>query len=615
MLVTLHTILPKPSSKMKKITTKIINLSTTIVVLTANAKEIIEKIYPECLNKIYVIPHGIHSVNFSVSYEPKTKLELKKHIILTTFGLLSSGKGIEYAIKALPKIIKKHPSVLYLVLGQTHPVVLRNEGEKYRNKLLRLITKLGLQKYVKFYDQYLNLPDLFDFLKATDIYISTSINPNQAVSGTLSYALGSGRAAISTNFLQAKEIVTQETGRLVPTKDSKALSTAVLDLLSNKKRLKQMHLNAFNNTRSMLWSNVAEKYIKLLERRTIPPLKIKHLQTMTDNFGLFQFATLSKPNKDFGYTLDDNVRALILCSWLIKQQFTKELEDLIKKYLRFINKCQLEDGNFTNYIGYNDKKPTIQNKKEDLEDTQTRLLWALSEIMSNTYLSVKIRKSATNLFLFRLNNLPKLTHLRAKAYVIKSLALAFDVLKDKRTIFLRDIRKNADSLVKSLSDNSYKSWHWFENNLSYNNALLSESLLIASQITNDPLYKNKGISSLRFLIGKTFTSKMYKPIGQSHWYKNNQERSEYDQQPEEPASMILALSRAYNETNNQEYKNLANICFSWFLGNNSLNKSLYNETTGGCYDGLHPDRVNLNQGAESLLSYLMSNFVIRKLNR
>lgn len=613
-LVTLHTVLPNPNPKMKDVTSKIIKLARTVVVLTQSSKEIIEKIYPATIGKVYIIPHGIHAVTFSDQKTFKAKLDLENHIILSSFGLLSRGKGLEYAINALPQIIEKYPSVIYLILGETHPVVRRQEGEKYRIELSRLVAKLHLQNHVKFYDQYLDLPDLLDFLKATDIYISTSTNPNQAVSGTLSYAMGAGRAVISTEFAQAKEIVSPESGRLVPIKDSPALTLALLDMLGDEKRLKKMHLEAYKKTRPMLWSNVAKKHIDLLVQTTIPDLNMNHLHNMTDKFGLFQFGTLAKPNKSFGYTLDDNARALILCSWLIERRYTKELEKMISLYFSFLKKCQREDGSFINYIDFVDKTPTKQNDIEDLTESQARALWALGEMMSNRNVSLEMRNESKKIFLLALKYELKSPHLRATAQAIKAFALAQGVMPKQKDMLLTKISQYADVLVNSLNTNSLKSWTWFEQHLSYNNALLSESLIIAGNVTKNLTYTQKGLASLQFLIKKTFSDNMYMPIGQSHWYKNHKKRSKYDQQPEEPASMIFALKSAYNNTNDASYKNLAKICFSWFLGNNSLNRSLYDDRTGGCYDGLHHDRVNLNQGAESLVSYLMSNFIARELN-
>lgn len=613
-LVTLHTTLPSPNHKMKMVTAKIIEFASNIVVLTKSSREIIEKVYPKSSGKIFVIPHGIHPVKFSLQKEFKAKLELNNRIVLSTFGLLNRGKGIKYAINALPDVIKKYPSLIYLILGETHPVIQRFEGEKYRLELAHLITTLGLEKHVKFYNQYLSLPDLLEFLQATDVYISASINPNQAVSGTLSYALGAGRPVISTEFIQAKEIVTPNVGRLVPIKDSPALTSALLDLLGDEEKLKHMARNAFDKTRPMLWSNVAEKYTNLLARTIIPPLNMQHLYKMTDHVGLFQFATLTIPNKSLGYTLDDNTRALITCSWLIEQKYSKKIQALIEIYLSFIKMCQRQDGTFINYIGFKDKLPTDQNNQEDLADTQSRTMWALSEIMNNQVLSVSVRNQAKKMYLLSLEKGSALTHLRAKAFAIKSFALALNVLPEHKKILLGYLKKYADSLIEALKENSFKKWFWFEKDLNYSNALLSESLIVAGNHIKNSVYMDKGIQTLDFLISKTFSPDMYMPIGHSNWYKNNAKRSQYDQQPEDPASMILALAYAYKTTHNEEYKNLAKKCFSWFLGNNSLNKSLYDEKTGGCYDGLHPDRVNLNQGAESLVSYLMSSYTITKLH-
>lgn len=613
MLVTLHTVLPVPSPKMRAVTDRIIQLASTVVVLTDNSKKIIENLYPASRGKVFMIPHGIHPISFSASKKYKEKLELEDHLILSTFGLLSRGKGIEYVLHALPEVIKKYPQALYLILGETHPVIRRKEGEKYRVELAKLITKLGLEEHVRFYDQYFSLPDLFEFLKATDIYISTSTNPNQAVSGTLSYALGTGRAVVSTEFAQAKELVTEANGRLVPIKNSQAITTALLDLLGNSKRLTKMHRNAYTATRPMLWDTVAGNYLSLLGRMIVPVLKLDHLVHMTDDTGLFQFAKLSIPDKEFGYTLDDNARALIVCSWLYRQSPTPELIRLIRIYLAFIKRCQKSDGTFVNYLSFEDKKPTEQNTTEDIEDSQTRAIWALSEIMTNKLLPQEMRTEASQVFLKNFALHRPLHHLRAKAFSIKAYALALPLLPKLHKELVTTITEYADVLVTAFDKNSTKDWRWFETDLTYNNALLPESLLIAGAVLKNKDYTDKGLASLEFLVSKTFST-TYMPIGHKAWYKNKETRSYYDQQPEDPAAMILALTTAYQYTGKEEYKTLAKKCFSWFLGNNSLKVALYDHESGGCFDGLHPDRVNRNQGAESLVSYLMSRIKITQLN-
>lgn len=613
-LATLHTVLPNPSPKMKDVTGKIIRRANIIVVLTQNSRKILEDVYPFSVGKVYVIPHGIHHTLFSSTEVAKKKLKLTNKTILSTFGLLSRGKGIEFVLKALPEVIKKYPSVFYLILGQTHPSVRRKEGEKYRLELSRLVTKLHLKAHVKFYDQYLDLDDLMEFLKATDIYVSTSINPNQAVSGTLSYALGAGRAVISTEFAQAKEIITPETGRLVPIEDTLAITAALIDLLSDENALKVMHQRAYDVTRPMLWENVAKEYSNLLAQVVLPPINLRHLKKMTDDFGLFQFAQLSTPHREFGYTIDDNARALIVCSQLIKQDNKqKSIDVLTTTYLNFIEACQQPNGNFQNYLSHGARQPTPQNTKEDLSDAYARTMWALGEVLQNKKLATNLRKKAQRIFLRALPFATTIPHLRSKAFMIKAAVAALDSLPEQEATLLELIESFANSLATALTTNSDDKWHWFENHLGYNNALLAESLLIAGSCLKNESYSNLGKSSLQFLIDETFSTNMYLPIGHSHWYHRNGERSYFDQQPEDPASMILALTTAYKTTGLVSYKNLANKCFSWFLGNNSLHESLYDYESGGCYDGLHPDRVNLNQGAESLISYLLSRLAITEI--
>lgn len=610
-IVTLHTVLPSPSAGMKSITKRIIKKCSTVVVLTESSKIILESVYPESINKTHVIPHGIHDTEFSTTLTAKKELKMEESTILTTFGLLSRGKGIEYVIKALPKIIKKHPNIQYLILGETHPVVRRREGESYRIKLAKLVTKLNLDDHVKFYDQYLSLPDLIEFLKATDIYISTSINPFQAVSGTLSYALGTGRAVVSTEFAQAKEIITKEIGRLVPPKDSDAYSRVLLELLDNKIKLKKMHSKAYELTRPMLWSNVADNYSKLLTQNILPPVKLEHLNNMTDNFGIFQFAKIDMPNKKFGYTLDDNSRALIACCWL--NPGNKEVGLLADIYLGFIGKCQLENGTFINYLNYDHKASVDQNDQEDITDATSRAIWALSEVISSKHSSDESKKTAKKMFILALPNIKITHHIRSTALIIKSFSKAMKFFPEYRIEFKKRIKENADLLVEMLEVNSDKSWHWFDSYLGYNNGIVPEALIIAGKTTGKEKYIQKGELALAFLIEKTFSSTGYMPIGHSEWYKKNGVRSYFDQQPEDPASMIMALMSAYEITGKEKYKNLIAICFSWYLGNNSLGLPLYSFKNGGCYDGLHPDRVNLNQGAESLISYLLSRLTMDRL--
>ena len=605
-IVTLHTLLPHPGEHLKLVTQQIISLSAHVVVLTQSSRDMLVALYPQAQEKVSVILHGIHPTPFTLTKSAKKKLKLNGHLVLSTFGLLSRGKGIEYVLQALHPVIKKYPNLQYLVLGETHPVVRRLEGEQYRNELTELVTRLNLTSHVKFYDQYLNLADLLAYLKATDVYICASVNPNQAVSGTLSYALGTGRAVISTDFPQASEVITQRIGRLVPVRNSPALTWAILDLLKRPVQLEQMHQHAYAITRPMLWSNIAREYLLLLNAPILPPLVLTHLTHMTDEFGLFQFASLGTPNPDFGYTLDDNARAMIIGSWLNDNT-------LVNTYLNFMAACQKPDGTFINYIAFSNKSHSPQNYQEDLEESNARALWALGEVLSNSSLPTSTTNQATQMWLAALPRACSLTHPRAMALVIKAVYTALPKLEDARPDLSQTIDTLARGLSRKLAENSHTDWRWFEDRFKYNNAVLPESLLIAGHVLANDQYTKAGLQALEFLIGKTFEGRMYVPIGHTTWYGQGNTRSYFDQQPEDPAATILALATAYRTTGQQRYKELAFTCFSWFLGNNMVKKPLYNYETGSCYDGLHPDRVNLNQGAESLVSYLLSRIAIEWL--
>lgn len=609
LIVTLHTVLPHTSEHMYQVTSQIVKYSRNLIVLTNKTKLLLESKYPNAIGKTTVIPHGIHPTPFTTTTKMKKKLNLSNHEVITTFGLLSRGKGIEYVIKALPKVIKKHPHLLYLILGETHPVVRRQEGEIYRNQLAKLVTKLELKQHVRFYDQFLSLEDLLMFFKATDIYLCTSINPNQSVSGTLSYALGSGRAVISTEFEQAKELINTGNGLLVPIKQVASYSKAILKLLEDKHLLKQQHLKAYQDTRHMLWSNVCQNYLKILDLNFRPQINLTHLNNMTDNFGLFQFANHEIPDPSFGYTLDDNARALVVCLWM---NFTDRTTRLASIYLKYIEFCQNKDGTFTNYIDVKNRKSTPQNLIEDLDESSSRAFWALGEALASDKLNDKLKIKARSVFLKYLPYSYTPTHLRTAAFHIKACEKAFKFLPDHQTELKQVIQINSDFLLRAYQNQAHKKWRWFSPKLEYNNAILPEALIIAGHFLQNPLLIKTSLITLNFLINKTFSQYQYRPIGHSHWYLNHGKRSLYDQQAEDPSAMILLLNTAYSISKERKYLYLREICFSWFLGNNPLRQPLYNSQTGGCFDGLHQDRINQNQGAESQVSYLLSRLSMNK---
>lgn len=629
-LITFHTVMPAQYDPRINLTEAeyneiqsnaktCIELASVVIVLTEKSKETLSLLSPENKDKIKVIPHGIHPVSFVPSQVGKKNLQLTKKTILTTFGFLSRGKGIEYVIKALPPVVKLYPHLLYLILGETHPDLQAYEGEKYRHELVTLIKKLKLTKNVKFYNQYLDLKEILSFLQATDIYVSTSTNPDQAVSGTFSYAVGSGRAVISTDFVQAHDIITPEIGRLVPVKDTAGYTSAFLDLLSRSNELTQMGTVAYRQTRSMLWSNTALHYLRLVAAMTqsvslvnflLPPLNLRHLKRLTNQFALYQFARLSRPDPRFGYTLDDNVRALIATCYLASNPAEAPLANrLAKTYVNFIAECQQPDGFFANYIT---KKGEIsdQNNRENLEDAFSRTIWALGQVIHCRSLNHELIEQCRQIWQSAFSHINELTYPHSRAYAIKGLALAsltsdFD--------YHAIVKEQADWLVNQYRSHVQESWHWFSDELNYANGVFPEALLLAYEVTKNADYLTVARESLDFLLEISFWGDIYVPVGQKGWYRRGQSRALFDQQPEEACSLILALDRIYQITSDPRYREFAIKSFSWFLGNNLLGLPLYDRHTGGCNDGLMENGVNSNQGAESLVSYLISHLTIDNL--
>jgi hypothetical protein len=430
--------------------------------------------------------------------------------------------------------------------------------------------------------------------------------------------LGSGRAVIATNFRQARQIVTPDVGRLVQPRDSVAIRKALLDLLKEPQNLPNLHWNAYRKTRSMLWTNVADEYLSLIYKLKLypkpffSPLNLKYLEKMRGELGLIQFAKLSTPNLESGYTIDDNARALICYLNLHKLGFIdkEELERKAKFFLRFIELGKQANGRFINYLAGSDPSVTGKNEEEDLEDTLGRVIWALSEFLVSSFLeNGKIRLSAEKLLTSAISNLKYHTHLRAGAFSLYGLCL----FGGKR--FKKEVRFLANRLKRSFLKkiDSSDNWHWFEDRLSYSNGILPAALLRYGRFLNDKKSIEIGLKALTFLCDISFFGDVFVPVGQRGWFEKGKKRAFFDQQPEEVYHMILALYEAWKVTYDSDYRKLLTKCFSWFMGNNLLGKPLYNPTNGSCYDGLTPLGVNENQGSESLLSYLLSRIIVEEV--
>lgn len=616
-IITMHTVLTEPDEKMKKVAQIISQKSAGVVVMNTRAKEILIEKYGIKKNKVTVIPHGVFHIPFPSKSKAKKKLNLSERTIISTFGMISQDKGIEYAIEAMPKVIEQHPDVLYLIIGATHPQVLKAEGEKYRNKLKKIVQKNKLEDYVKFYNHYLTEKEVVDYLRATDIYVYPILNRQQASSGSLSDAMACGCPAITTKTQYAQSVINEERGRFVRFKNSKDITKHLLELLDNASLRKEMLRNNYFFTRFMTWQNVALSYFELFNKHAkivpqkkgkLPPIKIDYIRNLTDNFGMIQFANHTKPDKHSGYCLDDNARGLIACAEQYKKRKSKKLLKLIQTYLDFIEFTQKTNGKLYNFVNYHRQyTDTIES-----EDSFGRGIWALGSTLGNEKLPINIQNQAEKIFIKTQKWIPKLTSLRAISFAITGLGRMS--LRNKNIKNIKIIKQLADKLVKSFEDHANHKWIWFEDCFTYSNYKLPEALFRAYQITKDKRYLKTAEKSIKFLMSITFeNNKYFSPIGQDGWYFKDGKRAYFDQQPEDAATAVETLVLAFQVTGKKNYKKKAKMAFEWFLGKNHLNQMIYDEATGGSYDGLGKYSINFNQGAESSISYLLARVAIEKI--
>ncbi len=618
-ITTFHTVLPGPDSYCKKVVQEIITLSNSVVVMTNNAAAILATEYEAPVKKIEVIPHGTHLVSSFGPKERKAKNYLGNRLILSTFGLLSSGKSIETALNALPAIIEKFPNVLYLIIGKTHPGIIQHEGEKYRKFLHAKVIELNLENNVRFINKYLSLGDLLEYLQRTDIYLFTSKNPHQAVSGTFAYAMSCGCPIISTPIPHATELL-DGAGIIVDFQNTMQLAEATIKLLSDPRMLLEMRLNALHKISPTAWQNAAIAHVELLQKNIsekkerlkfeMPDISLAHIKRLTTVTGMLQFSAIAVPDIESGYTLDDNARALIAVTK--HYEITGEITDinLIDTYLKFIIFCQQANGNFLNYVD-NDRKFYDKNSDENLEDSNGRAIWALGEIIAthnlfNNYVIVQAEHAIEKSF----RHILKLHSPRAIAFSIKGLHNYNTVYKNAAVKQL--IISLADNLVSKYRGVSEKKWEWFEEYLTYANSVLPESLLYAYLSTGNQVFKNIAKSSFDFLLSIIFCDGKIKVVSNQGWHIKGKPSNKFGEQPIDVAYTILALGLFYDVFKDQTYLHKMEIAFNWFLGNNHLHQIVYNPCTGGCYDGLEEHHINLNQGAESTVSYLLARLTVEK---
>ena len=624
-VTTLHTVLREPNADQRRVMRELTRISTRLVVMSERGRNFLREIYQVPEAKIDLIPHGIPDMPFADPNYFKDEFAVAGKQVLLTFGLLSPNKGIEFALRALPDIIREFPNVVYIVLGQTHPNLLREEGEAYRLSLERLAKDLGVQRNVVFFNRFVELEELMRFIGAADIYLTPYLTEAQVTSGTLAYAFGAGNAVVSTPYWHAAELLTAERGKLVPFRDSKAIATSVVELLRDEPLRHTMRKNAYRLGRDMVWSRVAQLYVKSFEQARqdhsfvgrksspiktldeqpgqLPELKLDHLFRMSDSTGIFQHASFTVPNFAEGYCTDDNARALVLA--LILQKLghdSPRLGALATTYAAFLNHAfDRQKQRFRNFMSFDRR----WLEEVGSEDCHGRALWALGLCVAEAGRD-SFQMLAAQLFEQALPVVAEFTSPRAWAFTLLGIDQYLRRLGgDRRANQIRELL--TAKLMQRHADAADEDWQWFEETVSYANARLPHALILSGRCVNNSAMLETGLATLRWLVKlQTSDAAAFRPIGSNGFYPRGKECALFDQQPIEAQATVSACVEAYHATGDAFWIMEARRAFEWFLGRNDLGLALYDAGTGGCRDGLHVDRVSHNEGAESTLAFLLA---------
>ncbi len=632
-VTTLHTVLTDPTPKQLHVMKRLSNLSDRFVVMSKTAIHILHTLYDIPREQIDYIPHGIPDMPFGDPNYYKDEFDLLGKKVLLTFGLLSPNKGIEYVIQSLPEVIERFPDLSYVVLGATHPNVLKTDGEKYREYLEQLVEDLGLTEHVIFKNEFVSFEKLCDYLSATDLYITPYNQPEQITSGTLAYAAGIGKAIISTPYWYAKEMLSDGRGSLVPFKNEEAMAEAIIEMFDDEAMRHKMRKRSYEYSRNAIWEEVARQYAEVFDEvradhnqrprphnasqenqfslndthLNLPRMNISHLVKMTDSTGMLQHAKFTVANRYHGYCTDDNARALIVA--LKAQQLSNisgsdsaKLRNLSNRYLSFLLHAFNEDtGRFYNFMSYS---RLWLEEFAGSEDSHGRALWSLGTAVNSAKNDSEVTLAST-LFMKSLPMTETFESPRSIAFSILGIDAylkSFSGDSNAKRIYT----VLAEKLFAMFENHSTDEWPWLEEILTYSNGKLPHALILAGGALKRDDMQQMGLKSLRWLFEVQKEGDHFAPIGNHGWFKRNGVKARFDQQPLEANNLIEAAIAAYELDGDEYWLDQARSCFSWFLGNNDLNLSLYNPTTGGCRDGLHIDSVNLNEGAESTLAWLLS---------
>jgi len=632
-VTTFHTVLANPTAAQRAVMERIVDASSKVVVMANKGRELLRSVYQVPDDKIEVIAHGIPDVALVAPDAAKARLGFDGKSVILTFGLLSPNKGIEVMIDAMPSILERRADTVYVVLGATHPNLVRDQGEAYRNRLMRRVRELGVEDHVVFLDRFVDLPTLLEFISMCDVYVTPYLNEAQMTSGTLAYSFGLGKPVVSTPYWHARELLANGRGVLVPFGDATAIGSKIAELLTDDVRRQAMCRRAYAVSRTMTWERTAEHYMSVFESASqghwlkviarsdagspeprsapAPDMQIGHFLSMCDDTGLFQHAVHSVPDRSHGYCVDDNARAMLLACALNSPGEQPLSEVLTARFAAFVQHAWNPDtGRFRNFMGFN----RTWLEASGSEDSHARTLWALGETARSDATPSR-RQWAAALFAEALSTVETFRSPRAWAFTLLGLGAYCAVAPDD--LHAQEIRHSlADRLMSCLASVETPDWVWFEEGLAYDNARLPQALMMTGAATQTPEYVQAGLRSLRWLMTRQTTpAGHFRPVGTTGFGELRQLPRAFDQQPVEATATIAACLTAWRADGDAEWKALATRAFTWFLGSNDLSVALVDPHTGSCRDGLHPDRANENRGGESVVSYLLALAEMRQLAR
>jgi glycosyltransferase involved in cell wall biosynthesis len=632
-VTTFHTVLANPTAIQRAVMVRIVDASSKVVVMANKGRELLRSVYQVPDDKIEVIAHGIPDVAFVAPDAAKAKLGFGGKPVILTFGLLSPNKGIEVMIDAMPSILKRRPDAVYVVLGATHPNLVRDQGETYRESLMARVRELGVEDHVVFLDRFVDLATLLEFISMCDVYVTPYLNEAQMTSGTLAYSFGLGKPVVSTPYWHARELLANGRGVLVPFGDAAAIGSEIAELLTDDPRRQAMCRRAYAVSRTMTWERTAEHYMSVFENArqghwlkviarpntgspeprgpAAPDMQIGHFLSMCDDTGLFQHAVYSVPDRSHGYCVDDNARALLLACALNNPGEQPLSEVLTARFAAFVQHAWNPGARrFRNFMSFN--RTWLEDSGS--EDSHARTLWALGEC-ARADASPSRRQWAAALFAQALSTVESFSSPRAWAFTLLGLGAYCAAAPDD--LHAQEIRHSlAGRLMSCLTSVETPDWVWFEEGLAYDNARLPQALIMTGMATQTADYVDAGLRSLRWLMTQqTSSAGHFRPIGTAGFGELRQHPRAFDQQPVEATATIAACLTAWRADGDAEWKALATRAFTWFLGSNDLSVALVDPHTGSCRDGLHPDRANENRGGESVVCYLLGLAEIRQLAR